>query len=186
MRDSSTRTDVSSFSISRRESALITSRLNWGCGSGSEALPVDKSAFSGDNLELATSLRLVWDLVTIGVLGVKGLATGTWAVGTDFTGRSMFLCSVILRPCPSKCRMVYTGIDEFGWAVTTQIASSHLSANLCLPWSPTWRTNTLSPGWRVAPRTFLSYHSLLASPAFLILPSTNPWAYFMRFLRSVT
>ena len=50
---------------------------------------MDKTAFPGDDLELVTSLCLVRDLVTIGVLGAKGLATGTWTVGTDFTGSSI-------------------------------------------------------------------------------------------------
>ena len=173
MRDSSRSTDVSSSSRSRLESALTTSRLDWGCGKITEALPDDRAESSGGKLELAVALCLVRYLVLIGLLWGGGLGTEGRAFGTDLTGSSMFLCKVLSRPLPSSLRTLYTGMVEFGWAVTTQISSSHLSANLCLPCSLTCLTNTWSPGWRVAPRTFWSYHPLLASPAFLILASTK-------------
>ena len=120
----------------------------------------------------ACSRVRVRDLVTLGVGGAGGLYVD-FKEGTGFTGNNKLRCKVLTRPLPSSWRTVKTGIEALDREVTTQISSSKRSANLFLPCSPTFRTMTWSPC------TILSYRSLLASPAYLILASTHSLAPFV-------
>ena len=190
--DSSTSTEVSSSSKSRLESALHTCKLvgNWGTMVETASDNSDSSELhlpTADNLESLTScacsLALVLERVTLGVGGVDWRSADGME-GTDFTGNNILRCKVLERPRPSSWRTVKTGVEASGWDVTTQTSSSQRSANFCFPFSPTFLTNTWSPGCKEAPRTFTSYHFFLFSPDFFILASTSSWACFIRFLRS--
>ena len=134
-------------------------------------------------LATAANCFLVCDRVTLWNSDGWGLAA-EMGEGTDLTGSNIFRCSVRGRPLPSSWRTVNTGIDGFGWVVTTYASSSHLSAILCFPWNPTCLTKTWSAGCKVAPLTFFLYQALLASPALRILSPTTFCACCMHFLRS--
>ena len=89
--------------------------------------------------------------------------------GNGFSSNNMLRCKILECPHPSKLWTVKMGIEVLGWKVTTQTASSQRSANFCFPFSPTFLTNTWSPGCKEAPRNFTSYHFFLLSPDLFIL-----------------
>ena len=134
-------------------------------------------------LATAANCFLVPDRVTLWNSDGWGLAAET-IEGTDLTGSNIFQCNVRGRPFPSSWGTVNTGMDGLGCVVTMYTSSSHLSAILCFPWNPTYLTKTWSQGCKVAPRTFLLYQALLASPALRILSPTTLCACYIRFRRS--